>query len=284
MLIKKNCLYVFFAASLICFIKPALAENPASYDEPWKKFNVDVGYYISSSDTTLGLGVRGLGVEVDLEEFFGLDDTTSLFKINAFWRFTNNRRHRLDLKWYSFHRDGNTSLLRDITIEDKDGNEITLPIGTNVFSKLDLDLYKAAYSYSFFQDDRVDLAGSIGCYVMPVDIEVKATGLVSVNESVSFDAPLPTFGVRADFAITPKWFFRTHLEIFYLEYKEFEGSIVEATIALEYLFWKHLGCGLAFDTFNLHIEADGEDYPEIDFKGELDFNITGLLLYMKMAF
>lgn len=45
-----------------------------------------------------------------------------------------------------------------------------------------------------------------------------------------------------------------------------------------------MGFGLAFDTFNLHIEADGEDYPEIDFKGELNFNITGLLLYMKMFF
>jgi hypothetical protein len=28
----------------------------------------------------------------------------------------------------------------------------------------------------------------------------------------------------------------------------------------------------------------GEDYPEIDFQGTLNFNITGLLLYMKMFF
>jgi len=38
MLIKKNGLCVFFAASLIFFIKPVLAENPNSSDKPWKKF------------------------------------------------------------------------------------------------------------------------------------------------------------------------------------------------------------------------------------------------------
>jgi hypothetical protein len=32
---------------------------------------------------------------------------------------------------------------------------------------------------------------------------------------------------------------------------------------------------------NLGIEADREDYPGIDFKGELDFKCTGLLIYYK---
>jgi len=35
---------------------------------------------------------------------------------------------------------------------------------------------------------------------------------------------------------------------------------------------------------NPGIEADGEDYPGIDFKGELDFKYTGLLLDAKMFF
>jgi hypothetical protein len=39
--------------------------------------------------------------------------------------------------------------------------------------------------------------------------------------------------------------------------------------------WKHLGFGLAADVFNLNIEADGEDYPGIDFKGDLEFKYTG---------
>ena len=37
-------------------------------------------------------------------------------------------------------------------------------------------------------------------------------------------------------------------------------------------------------TFRLQIEADGEDYPAVDFIGEVEFNYTGLLLYTKVYF
>ncbi len=79
---------------------------------------------------------------------------------------------------------------------------------------------------------------------------MKATGLVNVDESETFTAPLPTFGLRADFAITPEWFLRSSFEIFYLEIKEFTGHIYESKVALEYCPWKHLGFGLAFDVFS----------------------------------
>ena len=87
-----------------------------------------------------------------------------------------------------------------------------------------------------------------------------------------------------DFAITPKWFIRSGFEVFYLEIKEFTGTIYESNVAIEYIPWKHLGFGLAANVFDLDIEADGEDYPGIDFKGELNFRYSGLLLYVKMPF
>ena len=255
-----------------------------SYDKPWKKVSVDVGYLITSMNTSLNLGAKGLGVEVDAEDFFGMDTTYSLVKIKGFWRFTENRRHRLDFKWSSYRRDGYRKIGKDFTFEDKDGNEITIPDGTEVNSHFNVDMYKISYSYSFFQDDRIDLGAAIGLYWMPIDIGVNSSGFISVREEEKFDAPLPTIGIRADFAITPKWFFRSSLDVFYLEYDQFKGSIYESSVALEYLPWKHLGFGLAFDTFNLHLEANGEDYPEIDFRGSINFNITGLLLYAKMFF
>ena len=284
MLFKRKYLYVFLASSLLFFIQPAWAKDADSDDKPWKKFNVDVGYLIAGVDTNLNLGVKGLGVEVDVEEFFGMDTTNSLFKLKGFWRFTDNLRHRLGFEYSSYRRDGDRTILEDFTFEDDQGNQITIPAGSQVNSYFDFDIYKVSYNYSFFQDDRIDLSAGIGFYWMPISIGVNSTGLISVNEEESFDAPLPTISLGADFAITPKWFLRTSMELFYLEIKEFKGSIYQSTVALEYLPWKHVGFGLAFDTFNLHIEADGEDYPEIDFQGELNFNITGLLLYMKMFF
>ena len=283
MLEKRKYLCVCLVASLFFFIKPAWAENPVSHDTPWEKFSVSLGYFISEVDTELSMG-SGLRLTIDVEDLLGLDSRNSVFRVDTFWRFTDNRRHRLGLSWFSFRRDATRTVGRDFTIKGNEGNEITIKAGSLVESFFDLDIYKASYSYSFFQDNRMDIAANIGLYVMPINIGLKSTGLIRVEEKEEFAAPLPTLGIQAAFAITPKWFLRTGFEVFYLEIKEFKGVIYESHIAVEYLPWEHFGFGLSFNTFNLAIEAEGEDYPEIDFKGELGFKYTGLLLYTKILF
>ena len=283
MLIKRKCLYVFVAASLLLFIQPAWAEKPASNDTPWEKFSLSGGYFIANSDTDLSLG-SGLGVTVSVEDLLGLDTANNVFRIDGSWRFTDNRRHKFDFTWFSFRRDGSKTVGQDFTIEDEDGNPTEILAGTLVESKFNLDIYRGRYSYSFFQDDRMDLAFSIGVYVMPIEIGLNATGLINVDETARFTAPLPSFGLRMDFAITPEWFVRSNFEIFYVEIEDFTGTLYESNVAIEYIPWKHLGFGLALNVFDLGIEADGEDYPGIDFKGELNFRYTGLLLYVKMPF
>jgi hypothetical protein len=278
MFFKRSCLYLFAAASLFLFSQLALAE-----DTPWEKFSLDLGYFIANTDTGVRLG-SGLGVSVDMEDLLGLDSTDSAVRVGASWRFTDNRRHRLDFQWFRFNRDGSNTIGEDIHYKDKDGNEKIIDAGTYVESFFDFDIYQLAYSYSFFQDDRVDLAGSLGLYVMPIDFGIKATGLIDVGGSESFTAPLPTLGVRADFAISPKWYFRSGLQVFYLEIGEFSGSILAVNVAIEYLPWKHFGFGLGFDSLNVKAEADGDDYPGIDFQGEVNFHYTGLQLYAKLYF
>ncbi|MEE4112777.1 MAG: hypothetical protein V2I40_08175, partial [Desulfobacteraceae bacterium] len=60
------------------------------------------------------------------------------------------------------------------------------------------------------------------------------------------------------------------------------GVDIDVEQALEYTPWKHVGIGLGFDTFGLRLEADGEDWPGIDLKGNVDFNYAGLQLYLRL--
>jgi hypothetical protein len=283
MLMKRKCLYLFIAASFLFIFKPAFAEDPGSLDKPWEKASLNLGYFISDLNTDIRIG-SGVGVAIDVEKALGLDTTNSIFRIDALWRFTDSRRHRLNFTWLSFDRDGLRTIGQDIEYEDKDGNIITIPLGTQVTSEFDLDIYKLAYSYSFFQDNRMDLAASVGLYTMPINFGLQATGLIDANASEKFTAPLPTLGLRADFAITPKWFIRTGFEVLYLKINEFKGSIYEGNAAVEFLPWKHLGFGLGYNIFDLQIEADGEDYPQIDLVGEIEFRYSGVLFYAKLFF
>ena len=71
---KNKFMVVFFVASLLLFIKPALAENPISNDTPWEKFSLNAGYFISNTNTDLRLG-SGLGLTVNVEDLLGLEPT-----------------------------------------------------------------------------------------------------------------------------------------------------------------------------------------------------------------
>lgn len=42
--------------------------------------------------------------------------------------------------------------------------------------------------------------------------------------------------------------------------------------------------GVGFDTLRINIEAEGEDWPEIDLRGKLQFTYTGLQLYLRLFF
>lgn len=87
-----------------------------------------------------------------------------------------------------------------------------------------------------------------------------------------------------DFALTPKWYFRSQSQFFYVAYKNFEGKLAEMRGAVEYLPIRRVGIGLGFDTFHASFEATGQDYPGADFSGKFQFQDNGLQLYAKYFF
>lgn len=281
--IIRGLLAVTTTIGLILAPQAAIAEERNLEEKPWEKFGANVGVFLAAVDSNIRIG-SGIGIDIDVEEALDLESTNTVFRADAFWRFTENRRHRLDLIWFAFRRDGNRRILDDIPIEDDDGNVITIPTGTTVDTFFDLDVYQLNYSYSFFQDERIDLAAGLGVYVMPINFGIRVSGLVDEAGEEKFTAPLPVFNLRMDIALAPKWFVRTGAQVFYLAYEDFSGSILEFRTALEYNPWKHVGIGVGFDTFGFRLEADGEDWPGVDLKGNVEFNYAGLQLYLRVFY
>jgi len=280
---RKLTYLVILAAFLAAACPPVFAEEKAAKTEvenlPWDKASIMLGSFISSTNSNVRLSAKGLGVGFDVEEALGLDTTTTVLRLGGVWRFSDNRRHRADLSWFALRRDGNTQLGQDIVIDG-----VTYPTGTTVNTSFDIDVYKAAYSYSFFMDDRMDIGASAGLYVMPLQFELASSGLLTSQASESVTAPLPVFGLRADFAMTPKWILNTRLEVFYLEYQQFKGAIYDSSVGVEYKAFKRVGFGLAVENFNIGVEAEGEDYPEIDLVGKIEYRYLGAMLYARVYF
>ena len=69
-----------------------------------------------------------------------------------------------------------------------------------------------------------------------------------------------------------------------MEYEQFSGAVMDFQTAVEYNPWKHVGLGLGFDALNVRVKADGDDYPAVDLNGKVDYNFTGLQLYLHVFF
>ena len=246
---------------------------------PWEKFNIQGGAFFAALNNKVTVGSEGAGVAVDLEDALGLDTQNTVFRLGSSYRIDQKRRHRVDLDYLYFNRSASKTLGKDIVVND---NIITA--GTKVNSTFNYQIIRAAYSYSFFQDDRMDLAASIGFFVMPIKFELEAEGRGSRQGDFNFTAPLPALGLRGDFAVTPRWFIRTNIDVFYLEYQSFKGALVDTRIAVEYNPWEHFGLGLGFDNFRVQLESENNDYPGADFQGVIKSQFMGVQLYARYFF
>ncbi|MGD8700970.1 MAG: hypothetical protein PVG51_12520 [Desulfosarcina sp.] len=79
-------------------VQAAQGDNPDQ--QPWEKFGVNLGAFLSTLDTSFRIG-SGVGLDIDVEEALDLDTSDTTFRAEALWRFTDNRRQRLDFSWFS---------------------------------------------------------------------------------------------------------------------------------------------------------------------------------------
>ena len=280
----KQRIWIFFLSAVLIFWVPAAfgqGEKGKAHvpDSPWETYSFRFGGFLTALNSDLALEAKniGTGITVDVEDALGLDTSLSVFRADFGWRFGSTRRHRLDLRWSDFRRSASKTLERDVTLGDK-----TYPLGTKVESKFNSSIISAKYTYSLFQDNRFNFGLGIGAYVMPIEFGISENNLGEVEES--FTAPLPVIGAQFDFAVTPNFFIRQRLDLLYLEIANFRGGIADITLGAEYKFWKHFGIGADLNFFRIGIEAEGEDYPEIDFFGKVNFSYNALLLYTKFYF
>ena len=249
------------------------AESDKAEEKPWERFSLNLGGGVTFLKSDVRIGSESTGISVNVEDALGLDTNMVVLRAEGIARLGDSRRHRLDFGYFDLSRSGTKTLGRDITI----GNTV-YPIGTTVDTKFDMKLFKGAYSYSLVQDARIDFGLGAGLYVLPVKFQISSSSSGAMEDSTS-TSPLPFVEAHIDYALTPKLFLKQKLDLFYAEYKQFKGRLVDASIGLEYNIWKHFGMGLAFNIFSLSVQDNGE---ATNLKGSIAFAFSGLMLYGKV--
>jgi hypothetical protein len=211
------------------------------------------GYRVSNAETIMRLDANNLpvGAYIDFNETLGGDSSTTVVRLDGLYRF--NDKHGLGLSWYALKFNGSRVLGKDITWGDQ-----TYPLSTQVDSELKFDVYKLNYQYSLFHNKEAELGASFGFHVMRISAAISASG-IGQSKAEAITAPLPVFGLYADYNFTPRFSAFYNYQFFFINYQDkIKGGLQDFLIGLEYRLFRPFALGFAYNRFALGLDAKGD--------------------------
>ena len=224
------------------------ASMPVAAD-PWSNaLEIRGGAVVMAIDSSFRVDSRSLGkgTTIDAEDDLGLDDDDSVFRGELAWRFA--RRHKISAGYMDLSRDART-----VTEEEYQVGDVVFPAGVPVATDFDLSLVDFSYSYSLVQTDRFEIAPLVGVYWLDFDVEVRSDAL-GLREGDSEELPLPTFGARAVYQLSPSWRLMGNAQYFSISYDDYDGEIIELGAGVEWNVWSRLSLGAGYSRIDLDVE------------------------------
>lgn len=246
---------------------------PAAADVPdGDRFSVSLGVFVTDRDTNARFdSAADSGTPIDLETDLGLDRSDTVFRIDGYFRF--GERHRADFSVFDLSRNSSKQIDRDI-----EWGDTLYSIDTVIEAKLDLSIYKAAYTYSFLHADDGYLGATVGLYVADSSASL-AEQNIGQAEIGELTAPLPVVGLRGERKLSERWTFRASGEFFFIEYDNIDGSLVDLYAGFDYRVLDNLSLGIGFNSVNFDVDA-----AQSGFDGALDWRYSGALVFLKFNF
>lgn len=235
------------------------------------RFSLSLGVFITDRDTDTRLDGTTTGSDIDFEKELGLDSSDTVFRIDGYYRF--NERHRLDFSVFDLSRVGSKQINRDLQWGDT-----FYSVNTTLNTDVDLQIYKAAYTYSFMRREKGYLGATAGLYIADMRASITEENLGQA-EFGDITAPLPVIGLRGEYAFSDRWSFRASGEFFFVEYNNVDGSLVDLYAGVDYGMRDNLSIGLGINSVSIDVEA-----TKSRFAGAIDWQYVGGLVFLKFDF
>lgn len=246
------------------------------------KFEVAVGgYYVFTYDSEISLTETnaGVGVIFNPRDTLGLNGEQTVFRLDARYRFNTN--HAMTFSWYRISADSSKTLVEDIEWIDGDGNTIVIPVGTNVASNLQYDIYKVGYLWSFYHTEKVELSAGAGLHMADIGVGLTVeSGLSDTRlRTAQSNLPLPVLSFGLDYKVTPKFSWLLKTQLFALELSEWRGLYSDIQLGMEYQAFEHVGFGLGLGSNSLDVEREYDNLRFI-----FDNRVSGLHVFVSANF
>lgn len=225
-------------------------------------------YNVSSADTDISVfGPSGVGTNVNFDRDLGGENSVVIPRIDAYYRF--DQHHRIDISSFRTERDGLKTINSDIDLGDQ-----SFVDGDTLETQIKFSLFRLGYGYSFYHSSSTELTLTAGLNVSDYEFDFGLSGGAS-NNSAGASAPLPTFGLRLAYKISPKWSVRYVSETFFIEIDDtLKGTLLNYELDLEYRLTDSFILGAGISRISTDLDIDDSDW-----QGRLTDSNRGFLLF-----
>ena len=224
-------------------------------------------YSVRGADTDLTvLSDVLVGSGFNFVDDLGGDEDVDVPRIDGFYRLDD--RHRLEFGALRIERDGRNRLEIAIDIGDE-----SYSVGDEVVSRIEYDLLKLSYAYSFYRSREVELSFSFGLDITSYSFDYELVDGSSADFSEA-SGPLPMFGLRVAYRINPKWSMHYLSEVLFVETGDAEGSFQNYEIDLRYRFDRSIVLGAGLTRFSIDLDSEDDEW-----RGRIADTHQGFLLF-----
>ena len=214
---------------------------------------------------------------VDLNDL-GLDEDGITVFLNGSLRLGD--RWRLQLDYFGYHEDATKQ--SDFYFEFDD---VDIPVGATVDSKLGIDLYVVNLSYDIYQSNRAQVSIGLGAHVADLDLKISGelkSGDITVPLGVGDEsvlAPLPNIFIAGTYALKENLILNCSGGWMSLSYGNYKGDLVFARGIVEYWPFENVGIGGGYIVTKADI-----DYEPGDMKESYEITMPGPIVYLAVGF
>ncbi len=253
----------------------SLAQAPEQSDvHPYltEKFFIDVGIYFPDRQFAIEVEstLPGPTDPIDLEGDFGLRKSDEIFSLDFGWRF--GEKWQFEGQYFTASGARGVALEEDVTWGD-----IVFRAGTGVKAGQEFTLIRAFFARRFESSEKHEFGIGAGLHWLEFGAFIQGKNIIVGDdagefrrESVSAVAPLPNIGAWYMRSLSPKLALTTRVDWFGASIDEYDGTLINASLGLNYQAFEHFGVGLNYNVFELNVDVKKSNWngnANISYKG-----------------
>ena len=241
-------------------------------------FDVFVGYF--RSDNTFKISAENINFETgqyddtDFGKSLGVDQTSALLNAQLRWRFGSKRMWAISAQYFESNASGDATLKDDVEWQD-----VIFREGTFVGAGVSLAVTRLFLGRSFIRNSRSDFGVGVGIHNLDLSAYIEGEILLN-DESTGFHRGdtaesqiLPNIGAWYVFSPARKWLLRARVDWISANIGDYDGTLWNSNVGVNYQFARHFGVDLSYQYFNLNLTVDSSDW-----KGGVDMTYSGPVL------